>query len=64
MIAAGVRASRPGRPALAEDRGARALFEQAEKVRAENPRMTLEQVAARVGISVRQYQRYRTEFGD
>ena len=56
-------APRRGRPALLADPGARATFEQAEKIRIQNPSLTLAQVAARAGISERQYRRYRGEYG-
>lgn len=53
----------PGRPPLIADASARAVYEEAERIREKNPRMTLAQVASRAGISERQYQRYRAEFG-
>jgi HK97 family phage portal protein len=54
---------RVGRPPLLADPAARAAYEDAERVRRANPRMTLAQVAARVGISDRTYRRYRETYG-
>jgi HK97 family phage portal protein len=51
-----------GRPKMLADPTARATWEQAEALRERNPSLTLAQVAARVGISERQYRRYRGEF--
>lgn len=64
QIVAAMRTPRVGRPPLLADPGARATFEKAEKIRVQNPSLTLAQVAARVGISERQYRRYRNEFGN
>jgi HK97 family phage portal protein len=58
-----IRESMRGRPPLLADPGARATYDAAERVRTANPRMTLAQVAARVGISERTYRRYRETFG-
>ena len=54
---------RRGRPRLAEDSGARGLWEQAEALMERHPQMTQEQLASRVGVSVRTLQRYRNTFG-
>jgi HK97 family phage portal protein len=51
-----------GRPTTANDAEARALWQKGEELRVLFPAMTNEQIAARIGVSVSTYWRYRTTF--
>ncbi len=55
-------APRRGRPRLENDAEALATWERCESLRTRHPGMTVEQVAARVGISVSTYHRHRRSF--
>jgi HK97 family phage portal protein len=52
-----------GRRPLIEDESARATWEQAQSLRAKNPRMTQDQIAARIGVTARTLRNYRDAFG-
>lgn len=56
-------APRPGRRPLLQDAAARRVYESCEARRARQPNLTLAQVAAREGISERQYREYRRIYG-
>ena len=57
-------APRVGRRPLVEDPGAKALYDEGERIRGRYPNITLAQTAARLGIDERSYRRYRATFGE
>jgi HK97 family phage portal protein len=59
-----VDAPRVGRPRIEDDPGARAVYDEAMALRGENPRMSWEHIAGRLGVVERTLRDYRRRFDD
>lgn len=59
-----IEAPRRGRPSIEDDDGARAIWDEASRLKGQYPSMTWEQVAARVGVVDRTLRKYRSIFED
>lgn len=57
-----VHAATRGRPRLENDESARSIWLEAERIREQHPRMTVAQIAARIGIAESTYYKYRETF--
>lgn len=56
--------SKRGRPRLEDDVSAKAIWAEAERIKARSPSITWEQVAARVGVTDRTLREYRRRFSE